>query len=74
MIMVKIGVKLFNIPAKPEEIPVSAQVNKKAGKKLPQNPTREKKIKSFRACNFRTARIENGNKTPEAINMRNAPT
>jgi len=72
--MVKIGVKLFNIPAKPEEIPVSAYVNRNAGKKLPQNPTIEKNNKSFRDCNFRTARIENGNKTLEAINMRNAPT
>jgi hypothetical protein len=35
-------VKLFIIPAKPEEIPVSAKVNKNAGIKLPQNPTIEK--------------------------------
>jgi hypothetical protein len=40
--IVKIGVKLFIIPANPDEIPVSAYVNKKAGIKLPQNPTIEK--------------------------------
>jgi hypothetical protein len=73
-IIVKIGVKLFIIPAKPEEIPVSAYVNRKAGKKLPQKPTIAKSNKSFFAFSLRKFTIDNGSKALEAINIRRAPT
>jgi hypothetical protein len=53
MITVKIGVKLFSIPVNPEEIPVSAYVNKKAGKKFPKNPTIARKINCLSDLIFR---------------------
>ena len=39
MNIVKIGVVLFSIPAKPDEMPVSAKVNKNAGSIFPQIDT-----------------------------------
>lgn len=69
----KIGVQLFSIPAYPVEIPVSANVNRKAGAKFPRSPT----IASFHVffhCSFFKARMAIGNKNNAAIHIRIAAT
>ena len=68
------GVKLFSIPANPEEMPVSAYVKRKAGKKLPQNPTTASGMRFFRCFSRLIFGKARGSKTSDAINMRNAPT
>src|SRR5574343_1189139 len=72
--IVKIGVKLLSMPAKPEDKPVSAYVNKKAGKKLPLNPTVPRSKNCLKVLIFRIARSANGKSTHPAISMRSAPT
>jgi hypothetical protein len=68
------GVKLFIIPAKPDEIVVSAKVNKNAGKKLPSPPTIEKKNKSILDLIFRKLEIDKGIRTKEASSILRVPT
>lgn len=70
----KMGVKLFIIPANPDEIPVSAYVKRKAGRKLPVSPTKLKSNKVRRLFSFRMARIANGSSATAAMTMRRAPT
>ena len=72
--MAKIGVQLFSIPAYPDEIPVSAYVNKNAGKKLPQNPTIASFPKVFQFLSNRIFLSANGKRASAAINILNAPT
>lgn len=72
--IVKIGVKLFNIPANPDDKPVSAYVNKKAGKKFPDKPTIPKSKNCLKVFILVIARIANGSKTLPAISILSAPT
>lgn len=71
--IVKIGVKLFNIPAKLEEIPVSAKVKRRAGKKFPNIPTIKNKWKFFQDSR-RILDKDIGSIIREAINIRRHPT
>ena len=66
----KIGVKLLSIPAYPEETPVSAYVNKKAGIKLPTSPTIAKRTKSVPVLIRRIPFIAKGTSTSPANNIR----
>ena len=70
----KMGVKLFNIPAYPEDIPVSEKVNKYAGIKFPVNPTTDKRANSFSDFILFSPLIANGRSTNAAIVMRNEAT
>ena len=74
MINVKIGVQLFNIPAYPEEIPVSAYVKRKAGTKLPKKATTAKLKINFTELKLLKCLNPNGNKADEAKSIRIAPT
>jgi hypothetical protein len=69
MMRVNTGVNEFNIPARAESILVSAFINKKAGIKLPRKPAINRYLKSF-FCMFLRYRIEYGNKTNQARNIR----
>lgn len=70
----KIGVKLFITPVNPEDKPVSAYVNKNAGKKFPKYPTQAKKNQSFFCFIFFSDIIEIGNKNVLASKIRIAAT
>ena len=68
------GVKLFNIPANPEEMPVSAYVKRNAGKKFPQNPTTVRGTRFFRCLSRWIFGSAKGSRASDAINIRSAPT
>ena len=74
MMTVKIGVKLFNIPANPDETSVSAYVNKNAGIKLAVIPMMKNNKNFFRFLIFLNAMMVNGNNAVEAIAIRSAAT
>lgn len=67
------GVQLFNIPVYPVEIPVSANVNKNAGRKFPSDPTMESFQMLFHVS-FLKAFIVKGSRNNAAILMRKAAT
>tara|TARA_B100000524_G_scaffold95995_1_gene45503 strand:+ start:20056 stop:20460 length:405 start_codon:yes stop_codon:yes gene_type:complete len=68
--IVNIGVILFNMPASPEDIPVSAYVNRKAGARLPKIATIKKELKSFLKSIDLNACIAKGSSTILAIRIR----
>ena len=63
----KIGVQLLSIPAYPDEMPVSAYVNKNDGMKFPQVPTMVSKINCLQLLSFLAALIANGRSDKAAI-------
>ena len=60
---VNIGVKLFSIPAKPDDIPVDAYVNRKAGPRFPHTPTVNNKKKFLTEYSFFKELIAKGKST-----------
>ena len=52
VIITKIGVRQFSVPAKELSIPSSAKQNKKAGNKLPSVPDKKTKKSLFRGISL----------------------
>jgi len=74
MKIVKMGVVLFSIPAKPEVIPVSAYVNRNAGNKFPHSATITNENKSFLKFTFRMAKSPNGSRAMLAMSILSVAT
>lgn len=74
MIIAKIGVKLLSIPVYPDDRPVSAKVNKNAGKKFPHSPTMASGNRFFTSLRFLNDFSDQGKRARPAIVIRSAAT